>query len=84
MKTFYITFGLGTILAKSYLVAYAPDENTLRVRLNEDYKRFVLLQWCSLLVNEDTARQYNREPLPTAYEAVSIYNSRPCGFRQER
>lgn len=39
--TFYITFGLGSVLGKSYLVAHTPNENLLRLQLNK-----LRLPWC--------------------------------------
>ncbi len=84
MKTFYVTFGLGTVCGKNYLICYAPDENTLRVRLNEDLKKDLLPKWFSVYSHEERPRlrdDHDLCPLASAYEAVSVYNSGPCAVR---
>lgn len=77
MKTFYVTFGLGSILGGNYLVAYAPDEDTLRLRLNADK-----LPWCGVHDYVEKVERYGLEPLKSHYEAVSEHNSGPCGEKE--
>ena len=76
MKVFYVTFGLGSVLGGNYMVAWAPDEETLRIRLNADK-----LPWSNTYTDnqfDQAIGRYNLQPLAKHYEAVSKHNSGPC------
>lgn len=76
MKKFYVTFGLGSILRGNYLIAHAPDEDTLRSRLNADK-----IDWSSVYDDVERAERHGLEPLKSHYEAIDAYNSVPCGAK---
>lgn len=81
MTTFYVTFGLGTMCGKNYLTAYAPDEETLRVRLNADMASGWIPKWAGLYEDIEAVRLHGLVSLNVAYEAVTKHSSGPCKFR---
>ncbi len=78
MKTFYVTFGMGSVCGQNYLVCYAPDENTLRFRLNEDMKRNLLSKWAGMYTTNEELEKHRCRPLEMAYTAMNIYTSGSC------
>ncbi len=74
----YATFGLGSVLGRSYLVCHG-DEEAVRAALVRSK-----LPWCSLL-NEARAKEilakYSLTRLPLDLEAPTPHNSGPCPQR---
>lgn len=74
LNRYFVTFGLGSILGKSYLVAYASDETTLRLALNA-----AKLPWCGCYgVDQftDAIAKYGLVRLPRDFEATE-FNAGP-------
>lgn len=76
--TFYVTFGCGTICKGNFLICYAPDEETLRERLNADMKIGWLPKWAGIYENIHAVLEHSLVPLATAYEAPTQHCSGPC------
>lgn len=75
MKTFYITFGLGSVLGKSYLIAYSENETWLRLALNK-----TRLPWAGCYTQRSIVEALGLVPLPSAFEAME-HNYGPCEVR---
>ena len=78
---FYVTFGLGSVLGGNYMVAYAPNEDVLRIRLCADR-----LPWAFIYTPGrfgDMAERYGLQELARHYEAPTEHHSGPCPKRDE-
>lgn len=66
MKTFYVTFGCGTIFAGYYAVLEAKDENIARAFMNKHYRSI----WSSIYTDQPKRSE------PLKGKPTALYYSR--------